>query len=190
SQERALEELATTLALVEAWVDHVTTQALVGKLPQLEALREVLRRRRASGAPAEQMLARTVGIELLPRRVREALAWWDSVLATEGDQGREAKWDHPDLLPTAEVLSGRPQAPQSAAADSPDALADVEIPTDFDAELERLLRGVDTEGGGSEDSGSEDSGAEGDDGADGTDGEGGTGGPDSGTDGDRGDRPD
>lgn len=142
SQERALEELATTLALVEAWVDHVTTRALDGKLPQLEAMREVLRRRRASGAPAEQMLARTVGIELRPRRVREALAWWDSVLATEGEAGREAKWDHPDLLPTAEVLSGRPQAPRTAPETAEaEELADVQIPADFDAELERLLRG-------------------------------------------------
>ncbi|MGO1390730.1 zinc-dependent metalloprotease [Brachybacterium alimentarium] len=144
SQERALQELATTLALIEAWVDHVTTQALEGKLPELDAMREVLRRRRASGGPAEEMLARTIGIELRPRRVREALSWWESVLATEGEEGREAKWDHPDLLPTAEVLSGRPQAPQSpqdVAEDAADGLADVEIPTDFDAELERLLSG-------------------------------------------------
>ncbi|MFC7373803.1 zinc-dependent metalloprotease [Brachybacterium sp. GCM10030268] len=142
SQERALEELATTLALIEAWVDHVTTRALEGKLPELEAMREVLRRRRAAGAPAEQMLSRTIGIELRPRRVREALAWWDSVLATEGEQARESKWEHPDLLPTAEVLSGRPQAPQPAAEDEAEALADVDIPADFDAELERLLSDV------------------------------------------------
>lgn len=140
SQERALEELATTLALVEAWVDHVTTKALEGKLPQLEAMREVLRRRRATGSPAEQMLAGTVGIELRPRRVREALAWWESVLATEGVTGREAKWDHPDLLPSAEVLSGRPQAPRPEAAED-EVLSDVEIPADFDAELEKLLSG-------------------------------------------------
>ncbi|WP_394214433.1 zinc-dependent metalloprotease [Brachybacterium vulturis] len=142
SQERALEELATTLALVEAWVDHVTTEALDGKLPDLEAMREVLRRRRASGGPAEEMLSKTVGIELRPRRVREALAWWESVRDTEGEAGREAKWDHPDLLPTPEVLSGRPQAPQpQASADEVDGLADVALPEDFDAELEKLLSG-------------------------------------------------
>ena len=135
AQERALEELATTLALVESWVDHVTTLALDGKLPQLEAMREVLRRRRASGSAAEQMLARTIGIELRPRRVREALAWWESVLATEDTAGREAKWEHPDLLPTAEVLSGRPQAPQDAPAEE---TVDI-LPTDFDAELAKLL---------------------------------------------------
>jgi putative hydrolase len=143
SQERALEELATTLALVEAWVDHVTTTALTGKLPDLEALREVLRRRRAAGSPAEQLLSGTVGIELRPRRVREALSWWESVLDTEGEAGREAKWDHPDLLPTAEVLSGTPQAPRdpAPAAAGGEELADVSLPEDFDAELERLLSG-------------------------------------------------
>ncbi|AXK44697.1 zinc-dependent metalloprotease [Brachybacterium saurashtrense] len=142
SQERALEELATTLALIEAWVDHVTTTALQGKLPDLEAMREVLRRRRAAGGPAEQMLSSTVGIELRPRRVREALAWWESVLDTEGEAGREAKWDHPDLLPTAEVLSGRPQAPQPTADQgSAEELADVSLPEDFDAELAKLLAG-------------------------------------------------
>src|SRR5690606_18400168 len=65
-----------------------------------------------------------------------------SVLATEGEAGREAKWDHPDLLPTAEVLSGRPQAPQPAASgEEVDGLADVALPDDFDAELQRLLAG-------------------------------------------------
>ena len=156
AQERALEELATTLALVEAWVDHVTSTALEGKLPQLDALREVLRRRRASGSPAEQMLADTVGIELRPRRVREALSWWESVLATEGTEGREAKWAHPDLLPGAEVLSGTPQAPRPAAAADTGA-EEIEIPEDFDAELEKLLdeaggdRGQDGTGDGPED---------------------------------------
>ena len=140
AQERALEELATTLALVESWVDHVTTHALTGKLPQVEAMREVLRRRRATGSPAEGMLAQTVGIELRPRRVREALAWWDSVLATEGTSGREAHWAHPDLLPTVDVLAGSPQPPRPADA-SDEELAAVGLPEDFDAELARLLSG-------------------------------------------------
>ncbi|MCG7308444.1 zinc-dependent metalloprotease [Brachybacterium sp. ACRRE] len=169
SQERALEELATTLALVEAWVDHVTSQALAGKLPQLDALREVLRRRRASGSPAEEMLSKTVGIELRPRRVREALAWWESVLDTEGEQARDGKWAHPDLLPDVAVLSGRPQAP---ATDAPALAADgqseeaeeaMALPDDIDAELAKLL-----DEAGSADSGSAD-GSEGSaDGSDGT----------------------
>jgi hypothetical protein len=111
----------------------------------------VLRRRRAGGSPAEEDLARTIGIELRPRRVREALSWWDSVLATEGPEARDAKWAHPDLLPDAQVLSGTPQAPSApsspptgskdgADAGAADSFAE-EFPTgiDFDAELQRLL---------------------------------------------------
>ena len=129
----------------KAWVDHVTSQTLAGKLPQLDALREVLRRRRASGSPAEEMLSKTVGIELRPRRVREALAWWESVLDTEGEQARDGKWAHPDLLPDVAVLSGRPQAP---ATDAPALAADgqsdddeeaMALPDDIDAELAKLL---------------------------------------------------
>lgn len=142
SQERALEELVTTLALIEGWVDHVTTRALSGRLPQLEALRELWRRRRVSGSPAEETLAKTVGIELRPRRAREALAWWESVEATEGAAGREAKWAHPDLLPSADVLSGSPRPPAKPAPAETEATAAMpETEAEFNAELEKLLRG-------------------------------------------------
>src|SRR5699024_12604225 len=41
-----------------------------------------------------------------------------------------------------EVLSGRPQAPQpEASSDEVEELADVSLPEDFDAELEKLLSG-------------------------------------------------
>lgn len=155
SQERALEELATTLALVEAWVDHVVATALQGKLPALEAMREVIRRRRASGSPAEQMLTQVIGIELRPRRVREALAWWESVTATEGIDGRDRTWDHPDLLPSADVLSGRPQAPATGGDDAADEARDETadaLSVDFDAELEKLLSGEGAEDAPQEDS--------------------------------------
>lgn len=152
SQERALEELATTLALVEAWVDHVVATTLEGKLPHLEAMREVVRRRRAAGSPAEQMLAQVVGIELRPRRVREALTWWESVTATEGIAGRDRMWEHPDLLPTSEVLSGRPQAPRTSGdSGAEEAETAQALPADFDAELARLLAGEGAESAPQED---------------------------------------
>lgn len=176
SQERALEELATTLALIEGWVDHVTTQALQGRLPQLDALRELWRRRRVSGSPAEEALAKTVGIELRPRLAREALAWWDSVLATEGASGRERVWGHPDLLPSAEVLSGTPQAPKVSSDDEKAAEVEAHVADslpatgdDFDAQLQALLDGegadrapIEDEQGrirGEDDAGGDDAGA-------------------------------
>lgn len=103
-QTQALARLETLLALVEGWVDHVVAQASEGKLPGAVALRETIRRRRASGGPAEQTFATLVGLELRPRRLREAATLW-SLLAEQRDAaGRDALWAQVDLLPTAEDL--------------------------------------------------------------------------------------
>ena len=98
-QKPALARLETALALVEGWVDEVVDAAATTKLPAAAALRETVRRRRATGGPAEATFASLVGLELRPRRLREAAALWRAVLAERGQDGREAVWAHPDLLP-------------------------------------------------------------------------------------------
>ncbi len=103
-QTQALARLETALALVEGWVDEVVDAAATTKLPAAAALRETVRRRRATGGPAEQTFASLVGLELRPRRLREAAALWRAVLAERGQDGREAVWAHPDLLPSADDL--------------------------------------------------------------------------------------
>jgi putative hydrolase len=103
-QKAALLRLETALALVEGWVDEVVDAAASPHLPAASALRETVRRRRASGGPGEQTFASLVGLELRPRRLRDAAALWRAVLAEKGQDGREAFWSHPDLLPTADDL--------------------------------------------------------------------------------------
>jgi putative hydrolase len=103
-QETALRRLETLLALVEGWVDAVVAAAAGDRMPGAEALREATRRRRATGGPAEQTFATLVGLELRPRRLREAAAIWWAVTEKRGISGRDAVWAHPDLLPTAEDL--------------------------------------------------------------------------------------
>ena len=108
-QTLALARLETLLALIEGWVDHVVALATEGRLPGAVALRETIRRRRASGGPAEQTFATLVGLELRPRRLREASMLW-SLLAEQRDSaGRDALWAQVDLLPTSEDLDD-PQA--------------------------------------------------------------------------------
>src|SRR6478735_6813130 len=102
-QKAALTRLETLLALVEGWVDAVVADASTS-LPSAPALRETLRRRRASGGPAEQTFATLVGLELRPRRLREASSLWDELRERRGVDGRDAVWEHPDLLPSAEDL--------------------------------------------------------------------------------------
>ena len=103
-QQAALRRLETLLALVEGWVDAVVAAAAGDRMPGAEALREASRRRRATGGPAEQTFATLVGLELRPRRLREAAALWWSVTEKRGVSGRDAIWSHPDLLPTADDL--------------------------------------------------------------------------------------
>jgi putative hydrolase len=103
-QQAALARLETLLALVEGWVDDVVAAAAADRLPGAEALRETLRRRRATGGPAEQTFATLVGLELRPRRLREAATMWRTLREQRGPEGRDELWRHPDLLPSADDL--------------------------------------------------------------------------------------
>lgn len=115
-QKAALARLETALALVEGWVSTVVAAAASGRLPQADALAEAIRRRRATGGPAERTFATLVGLELRPRRLREAAAIWQGLTTERGVTGRDAIWAHPDLLPTSDDLDdpdgfihGRPE---------------------------------------------------------------------------------
>jgi putative hydrolase len=103
-QRVALRRLETLLALVEGWVDAVVAAAATDRMPGAEALRESIRRRRASGGPAEQTFSTLVGLELRPRRLREAAALWWAVTERHGQSGRDRLWSHPDLMPDADDL--------------------------------------------------------------------------------------
>ncbi|MCW2754242.1 MAG: hypothetical protein JWQ32_1653 [Marmoricola sp.] len=104
SQTAALVRLETTLALVEGWVDEVVGQATAERMPSAAKLQEAIRRRRAAGGPAEETFAALVGLELRPRRLRDASALWGSLRSRQGHEARDAVWAHPDLLPTPEDL--------------------------------------------------------------------------------------
>ncbi|HRW20159.1 MAG TPA: zinc-dependent metalloprotease [Dermatophilaceae bacterium] len=131
-QQAALTRLEATLALVEGWVDLVTEQATAAHLPQAQALGEAVRRRRAGG-PTHKTFAGLVGLELRPRRLRDARNLWAALESAGGMALRDSSWDYPDLAPTAADLDDplgyveRRQAPAG--------------PDSLDAELERLLSG-------------------------------------------------
>jgi putative hydrolase len=104
AQKQALERLETLLALIDGWVQVVVTAALGDRIPGAAALSETLRRRRASGGPAEQTFATLVGLELRPRKLREAATLWERLTQAAGADARDAIWQHPDLLPGADDL--------------------------------------------------------------------------------------
>ncbi len=103
-QQAALVRLETLLALIEGWVDDVVSQAALNRLPAGDRLRETMRRRRAAGGPAERTFASLVGLELRPRALREAAAFWALLRQDRSMDGVDALWSHPDLLPTHDDL--------------------------------------------------------------------------------------
>ena len=128
AQKAALARLETLLALIEGWVDATVADAVGDRLPGAAALRETLRRRRASGGPAEQTFATIVGLEMRPRQLRNAAELWRRLGELRGVAGRDALWAHPDLIPSAEDL------------EDPAAFVSREELGDPIAELEKTMR--------------------------------------------------
>jgi putative hydrolase len=99
-QKVALHRVETILALIEGWVE-VVTEAATKLLPKSQAIGEAVRRRRATGGPAEKTFTTLVGLELRPRRQREATEMWRRITNEVGVPKRDGLWSHPDMLPTS-----------------------------------------------------------------------------------------
>ncbi|WP_449278774.1 zinc-dependent metalloprotease [Leucobacter sp. GX24907] len=178
AQEAAHARLETMLALIEGWVDVVTADAAT-RMPGAEGIAEMVRRRRATGGPAEHAFGTLIGLELRPRRLRDAAHLWRLVGERGGVAARDGLWAHPDLLPTAEELDhparllerlGLAGAVDQESDDFDRALADLlsgDIPPNEDQPPQERggaqrpqERDDDEPSEGSEDSGTEDSGTE------------------------------
>ena len=130
-QAAAIQRLETLLAYVEGWVDEVVAQATRETMPAAASLAEAMRRRRAAGGPAEQTFASLVGLELRPRRLRDAGTLWAAVRDRFGAEARDNTWSHPDFMPTAADLDD----PLGFTPHGADTAAEA----DFNAELGQLL---------------------------------------------------
>ena len=117
-QVAALTKLETALALIDGWADDVTTLAAAERLPSLNALRETLRRRRATSSPAQQLFASLFGLEVSPRMSRESSAFWSQIRSLRDVTARDRIWS--GILPTNEELT-----------DAEGYLRSIEIPDDL-----------------------------------------------------------
>ena len=98
----ALAAIENLLALIEGWVTVVTENS-VKLLPSAGVLEEVVRRR-ANASPARATFSTLIGLDLRPKRSREAAEFWREVTKRLGVEKRDRLWDHPDLLPSSEDI--------------------------------------------------------------------------------------
>ena len=102
AQREALTKLETVLALVDGWNEAVVSHAAGNRLPNILALQETLRRRRATSAPTQQLFANLFGLQVSPRLAREATSFWSAVLELGDIASRDQIWS--GILPTAADL--------------------------------------------------------------------------------------
>jgi putative hydrolase len=102
AQRAALTKLETALALIDGWSEEVVTIAAGDRLPNIGALQETLRRRRATSAPAQQLFSTLFGLQVSPRLAREASAFWKQVRELKDVEARDRVWS--GILPTADDL--------------------------------------------------------------------------------------
>ena len=105
TQDAALEKLEMILALIEGWIDYVTTKAVGDRLPSYPALSETLRRGRATKSPTQQLFATLLGLEVSPRKMRECSHFWFEVESEIGLTGRDQRWEDPAFLPRSQDLA-------------------------------------------------------------------------------------
>ncbi|AKK10552.1 zinc-dependent metalloprotease [Corynebacterium uterequi] len=131
----AVSRLETLLALVEGWAEYVVTEALGDRLPSAAALSEAWTRRRDTGGGADKVFSTVVGIEFASPKVAAAVELWRRATVAVGVDKRDAVWEHPDLLPSAEDLDN----PASFIDRLLDDAGDSGFAEEF-AKLEEMLR--------------------------------------------------
>lgn len=132
AQAEALDRLQTLLALIEGWVEVVTSEATRPYLPDAFSLREMIRRRRVTGSSSETLLKQLVGLELRPRHARGAARIFQRLQDKGGPAARDEVWAHPDRVPTSADLTDPDRFFEPKAEES----------SEFDEKLEALLSGT------------------------------------------------
>jgi putative hydrolase len=102
AQQQVLDRLQAMIAFVEAYAEIVVRAAAGTRLGALGRIEEVIRRRRAAQGPGEQTLHQLIGLDLLPRQVRDARAFCDAVIAARGQEGLDRVWSDAVHLPVSE----------------------------------------------------------------------------------------
>ncbi len=104
-QRRILERIQGVVCLVGAWARHEVARAVDGRLPTLDRIEEVLRRRRATHGDGEQLLATLLGIDLKPDDESVGERFVAAVDEALGAEGLHRALAHPENLPDATELA-------------------------------------------------------------------------------------
>jgi coenzyme F420 biosynthesis associated uncharacterized protein len=95
-----IDRLQATMAVVEGHAEHVMDEVGRDVLPDLDALRGALDRRRSGRTGPWKLLERLLGLELKLRQYEVGKRFCDAVAEREGAAGLHRVFDDPSSLPT------------------------------------------------------------------------------------------
>lgn len=146
-QRRVLERIQGVICLLQAWARREVHEAASGRLPNLERIDEVLRRRRAEQGDGEKLLANLLGLDLRPDDESVGDRFIDEVQAARGLAGLRRALAHPENLPDTEELTEpsrwlvRMASGESVPDDASALFGDGEAPVEPSADERRQDRG-------------------------------------------------
>lgn len=101
AQARMATEIQAFMAVIEGYAEWVVGEAARGMLPQLDKIREGVRRRRVERSPAERLLEGLLGLDLKPEDYRAGVRFVEAVADA---QKLDDLWQSPAQLPTLEEV--------------------------------------------------------------------------------------
>ena len=99
-----LDRLQAFMAVLEGYAEHVMDAVGVQVLPDLEALRRALQRRRRDRSGLLRVLERLIGMELKLRQYEQGKAFCDGAVAHGGIEALNRVWSGPEAMPTQAEL--------------------------------------------------------------------------------------
>jgi coenzyme F420 biosynthesis associated uncharacterized protein len=104
-ERRAIvDRIQAVMALIEGHAEHVMDAVGEQVLPNLDALRNAMNRRRADRTPLVRLLERLIGLDLKLAQYETGKAFCDAVVAEGGIDRLNVAWTEPSLLPSAAEL--------------------------------------------------------------------------------------
>jgi coenzyme F420 biosynthesis associated uncharacterized protein len=104
-EQRALmERVQATMAVVEGYSEHVMDSIAEQAIPDREALRAAMDRRRRSRSAPELVIERLLGLEVKLRQYEQGKRFCDAVVAEGGIGMLDRVWEAPGFLPSTSEL--------------------------------------------------------------------------------------
>jgi coenzyme F420 biosynthesis associated uncharacterized protein len=103
-QRELMDEIQAAMSVVEGYSEHVMDAIAAEVIPDHEALREAMDRRRRSRSAPQRIIERLLGFDVKLRQYELGKKFADAVAAEAGIEGLNRVWLSPQALPSTDEL--------------------------------------------------------------------------------------